>query len=50
VWTTGYYTSQARAYSGLGMTKEAIDAAAAGVIAWALAMTNDQRRCTGWVT
>jgi hypothetical protein len=31
---SGYYAYQARAYSGLGETKKAIDAATAAVIAW----------------
>ncbi len=31
---SAYYRNQAQAYSGLGKTKEAVDAAAAGVVAW----------------
>lgn len=31
---SGYYTTQARAYSGLGETRKAVDAAAAGVVSW----------------
>ena len=31
---SGYYTNLARSYSGLGKTKEAIDAAASAVITW----------------
>ena len=34
-WTlSNYYSNQARAYSRLGQTKEAVDAAAAGIVAW----------------
>ncbi len=31
---SNYYSNQARAYSGLGQTKEAVDAAAAAIVAW----------------
>ena len=37
-----YYSNQARAYSALGETKKAVDAAAAGVIAWG--PRHDQRQ------
>lgn len=39
---SGYYTSQARAFSGQGKTREAVDAAAAGVIAWGANQSNRQ--------